>query len=471
MFNDDELYDGFDPEIKQSVERFEEMVNKHEHYFFEADELEEIFEYYYLQGQLEQAARVADFGVLQNPYSAAFFVKQAQLDLSRGDFDAAHEHLNQAEIFEPTNFELYLMRGNIYDLMGNPKEAVKNLKIAEGLAEDQVDIVYNGLANVFINWKKYNSAIYYLQLVLNLNPYAEETYYDISFCYFQLEDIDGAITFFQGQIDKNPYSDLAWYNLGLCYNKIELFEKALEAFDYSLLLNEENSLAWFNKANTWINLDQFQEALQCMYKSLDLEPGNAVVSCGIAVCLEKMERIDDAMGWYRRALEQDPVLSDAWYGLGVCYELLGNYPESIAHLSKAVELSPESEEYLFSLAEAQERSGEHAAAYESFQLALQIDPAYFEARVQLMELCWKMGDSTQAFDVFEAGKLLHPAEADYFYRAAAAMLLNNYEQEALVQLQEALLLDFDLHPDFFIYAPQALNNDKILGIVDHYRKP
>lgn len=48
------------------------MVKKREHYYFEADELEEIFEFYYQQGQLDQAAQVADFGVLQNPYSAAF---------------------------------------------------------------------------------------------------------------------------------------------------------------------------------------------------------------------------------------------------------------------------------------------------------------------------------------------------------------------------------------------------------------
>jgi len=469
MFNDDDLTNGFDPEILLSVERFEEMVKKREHYYFEADELEEIFEFYYQQGQLEQAAQVADFGVLQNPYSAAFFIKQAQLDLSRGQFDAAFGHLNQAEIFEPTSFELYLMRGNMYDLTGNPKEAVKNLKIAEGFAEDQVDIVYSALASVFMNWKKYNSAIYYLQLVLNLNPEAEEALYDISYCYFQLEDVEGGISFFQGQIDKNPYSDIAWYNLAICFNKLEMYEKALEAFDYALLINDKNSLAWFNKANTWINLDSFSEALNCMYKSMDLEPGNAVVLCGIGVCLEKMERVDDALGWYNRALEIDPLLSDAWYGLGVCYELQGNYADSISNLRKAVELSPESEEYWFSLAEALERDDQSDLAIDAYQQALAIDMSYFEARAQLMNLYFRLARPEAAFQLFSEGQRLHPEEADFYYRAAAVLLRHNFEQEALVQLQEALILDFDLHLDFFIYAPQALENGKILDMLDQYR--
>jgi tetratricopeptide (TPR) repeat protein len=470
MFNDDDSNNGFDPDILLAVERFEEMVKKHEHYFFEADELEEIFEYYYQHGQLEQAAQVADFGVLQNPYSASFFVKQAHLDVSRGQFEAALDKLNQAEIFEPTNFELYLLRGNIYDLTGNPKEAVKNLKIAEGFAEDQVDVVYNALASVFINWKKYNSAIYYLQLVLSLNPEAEEVLYDISFCYFQLDDLDSGITFFQAQIDRNPYSDIAWYNLAICYNKLELFEKALEAFEYALLINDKSSLAWFNKANTWINLEQYQEALDCMYKAMDLEPDNAVVLTGLAVCLEKLERIDEALSWYSRALEADSLLSDAWYGLGVCYELQGNYTESLIHLRKACELSPDSEEYWFSLAECLERSGMPEEAIDRYQQALSVDPSYFEARVQLIRLYFKQGQEASARTLFAEGQQLHSEEADFYYRSAAVFLDQKIEQEALIQLQEALHLDPEAYASFFVYAPDALDNERVMKIIEHYHK-
>lgn len=470
MLNEDDFQNGYDPELILAVERFEEMQQNKGHYFFESDELEEIFDYYYHQGQLEQASQVAEFGILQNPYSAVFFVKRAQICMSHGKFEDALEQLNQAEIFEPTNYELYLLRGSIYDMQGNPKEAVKHLKTAEGFAEDQVDVVYSALAGVLINWKKYNSAIFYLQQVLNLLPDHPDALYDICFCYHQLEDLDSGITFFQEYIDKNPFSDVAWYNLATLYNKQMLFERALEAFDYSLLINDKNSLSWFNKANTYINMEEFTKALDCMYKAHDVEPDNPVLRCGIGVCHEKMGLISEARIWYRRALDMDPILSDAWYGLGICDELEGDYSSSILHLRKALEYMPESEEYWYSLGEVYAKMGDFHGAVEAYKQALAVDDTYFEARLDLASLYWRAGEKAAADSLVEQGCVMHRDDADFMYHLAAYYYKHNFVGEALVHLQQALTLDFDSHTQFFEQVPDALDDARVLDLV-HNQKP
>lgn len=465
MLNEDDFQNGYDPELILAVERFEEMQKNKGHYFFETDELEEIFDYYYHQGQIEQASQVAEFGILQNPYSANFFVKRAQVCMSHGKFDDAMEQLNQAEIFEPTNYELYLLRGSIFDLQGNPKEAVKHLKIAEGFAEDQVDVVYSALAGVFINWKKYNSAIFYLQRVLNLLPDHPDALYDICFCYHQLDDLDSGIGFFQDYIDRNPFSDVGWYNLATLFNKQMLFERALEAFDYALLINDKNSLAWFNKANTFINMEEFHKALDCMYKAHDVEPDNPVLRCGIGVCHEKMGRIPEARTWYARALEMDPILSDGWYGLGICDELEGDYENSVIHLRKALEYMPESEEYWYSLGEVYAKMGDFYQAVDAYKQALDIDETYFEARFDLASLFWNAGEQGKAEQLVHAGMNLHREEPDFLYHLAAYYYKHKFMSEALVRLQQALTLDFENHVQFFEQVPDAIDDLRVMELV------
>ncbi|MFN3530750.1 MAG: tetratricopeptide repeat protein [Bacteroidia bacterium] len=470
MFNDDDFLNSFDPDLLLAVERFEEMVNNKGHYFFESDELEEIFEYYYHQGHIEQASRVVEFGLVQNPYSALFYVKRAQISISHGKFEEALEFLNQAEIFEPTNYELYLLRGSIYDLLGNPKEAVKHLKTAEGFAEDQVEVVYNALAGVFINWKKYNSAIYYLQLVLNLIPDHAEALYDICFCYHQLEDMDSGVSFFKDWIEKDPYSDVAWYNLATLYNKASLFEKAIDAFDYAILINDKNSLAWFNKANTYINMEDFVQALDCMYKAHDVEPDNPVLRCGVGVCHEKMGRITEARSWYAKALEMDPILSDAWYGLGICDELEDDYENSIIHIRRALEYMPDSEEYWCSLAEVYGKMGDIVQALQSYKHALQIDEGYYEARIDMADLLMKEGKQTDAALLLAEGVQLHGTEADFFYRLAALYYTHNLVQECLLQLQHALTLDFDSHQVFLELIPDGVEDIRLINLINSSKK-
>jgi tetratricopeptide (TPR) repeat protein len=470
MFNDDDFLNSFDPDLLLAVGRFEEMLKNQGHYFFESDELEEIFEYYYHQGQIEQASQVAEFGILQNPYSAQFFVKRAQISMSHGRFEEALAHLNQAEIFEPTNYELYLIRGSIYDLLGNPKEAVKHLKTAEGFAEDQVEVVYNALAGVFINWKKYNSAIYYLQLVLNLLPDHAEALYDICFCYHQLEDLDSGITFFKDYIEKDPYADVAWYNLATLYNKQGLFEKALEAFDFALLINDKNSLAWFNKANTFINMEAYTQALDCMYKGHDAEPDNPILRCGIGVCHEKMGRITEARSWYTKALEMDPILSDAWYGLGICAEIEGEFEQSVECLRKALEYMPESEEYWHSLGEVYVHMEALELAVEAYEQALNIDDTYYEARLDLAAAQLRLGKRGLAIDLLEKGLEMHGEDADFLYRLAAFEYIHQFIQESLLHLQQALILDFDHHTTFFELMPSGLDDLRVMNLVNNYRK-
>lgn len=467
MFNDDDFLNSFDPDLLLAVGRFEEMVKNKGHYFFESDELEEIFDYYYHQGHIEQAAQVVEFGILQNPYSALFYVKRAQISMAHGRFEEALGHLNQAEIFEPTNYELYLIRGSIYDLTGNPKEAVKHLKTAEGYAEDQVEVVYNALAGVFINWKKYNSAIYYLQLVLNLIPDHTEALYDICFCYHQLEDIDAGVVFFKDYIEKEPFSDVAWYNLATLFNKSELYEKALEAFDYALLINDKNSLAWFNKANTFINMEQYVEALDCMYRAHDAEPENPVLRCGVGVCHEKMGRIPEARSWYTKALETDPILSDAWYGLGICDELEAKYDDSVMHIRKALEFMPDSEEYWCSLGEVYAKMGNSEAAIEAYQHALDIDEGYYEARIDMAVSELALGNTQKAFSLIDKGMALHKGESDFHYRLAAFHYRFNLIQEALVQFQQGLTLDFEEHATFFDIVPDALADVRFVALINN----
>ena len=66
MFDDDNFLDD-DMDVKELVNRFEEMVKQHQSCYFDADELNVILEHYLQQNNIKKANLAADIAVKYHP--------------------------------------------------------------------------------------------------------------------------------------------------------------------------------------------------------------------------------------------------------------------------------------------------------------------------------------------------------------------------------------------------------------------
>src|SRR5690606_17193071 len=132
---------GFTEDPKFSVERYEEMIRNKEHYFFDSQAFEGIIDFYIEKNDPIKALQVVDYAVSQHPYVASFFIKQAQLLTIVSKTEQAFEALEKAQSLEPSEIEIYLIRGGIFSTLGRFDEAMAELNTALSLSENSADVL------------------------------------------------------------------------------------------------------------------------------------------------------------------------------------------------------------------------------------------------------------------------------------------------------------------------------------------
>ncbi|MBK7669260.1 MAG: hypothetical protein IPJ32_19115 [Sphingobacteriaceae bacterium] len=143
---DGEDFEGQD--FEEVLKRFEDMLANGNAAFFDADELEDIIEYYFQWLNYDMVKKAIDFALKQFPFSSNIKIKQAQYLSSQHYTKEALNLLNEVEQVETNNFDLFMARGYIYSQMGLGEQAIENFKKALPLAEFK-DEVYLALGVEF----------------------------------------------------------------------------------------------------------------------------------------------------------------------------------------------------------------------------------------------------------------------------------------------------------------------------------
>src|SRR5262245_40711134 len=115
--------DFHDEDVSSSVAKFEEMVKNKDWHFFDPEELENIIEYYIADDKLKKAISVIEFAREQHPYSVIFIIKKVQVHTILGHYEEGLEMIELAEILEPANDEVAVMKGEIYLHLEQPEDA------------------------------------------------------------------------------------------------------------------------------------------------------------------------------------------------------------------------------------------------------------------------------------------------------------------------------------------------------------
>ena len=107
-----EADDFRDEDITSSVEKYEEMVKNRDWQFFDPEELENIIDFYISDDKLKKASSVVEFAQEQHPYSVTFIIKKSHIALLSGNYDEALELAERAEVLEPSNEEVQVLKCN-----------------------------------------------------------------------------------------------------------------------------------------------------------------------------------------------------------------------------------------------------------------------------------------------------------------------------------------------------------------------
>jgi tetratricopeptide (TPR) repeat protein len=456
-------------ESKKTIEKFLNMINDQEVYFFDEFEFVEIISRCLQAGDFLHAMKAIELGKSQHPSSIEITLQNVEYLIVTNRLDESLELLNSLNGLESINADIFVMRASILSQLGNTNEAIHNLQEALHLDGHSKDELCINLAFEYQGLGEYEKALEYIKKALNLNPDNQDAIYELAYCYDHLGKLEESLAFYDEFIDNNPYSYSAWYNKGYVYTRLALHEKALESYDYATIIKDDFVSAYINKANTLQHLGRFEEAIDSYNDTFDYENPKSTTLYYIAECYEDLEDLENALAFYKRSIKKDEGFADAYAGVASVLEYMGKYMEALPYINQATILDESNETYFHLLADLKQKTGSYDEALLFYNKSVSINPLYEEGWLEYANTYYEAYETNSAIEVLQEAIKHLPNSSDILYRLTAYLIDTGKIHDASDVLYNALDIDNDGYSKLFEYLPLSKNSPIILDIIQNHK--
>ncbi len=447
-------------QINNSNEKFTQLLKRYETdlsgRYFDAEEIEEIAEFYLRRMRIKEAKRAIEFGLKLHPSNLFLEVCRVRIFIELSDFGSALQAITRLSAENEFDFDILLLKGEILLKSGREDEAKETFQILLDNAEGDVDETYLDIAYVYLGAQKYQKALDILLLGYLKNNENQTILSEIAFCYEQLDEIEKAIYTYEKILNINPYSNEAWFNLGQVYFSQGNFPKAIEAYEFATTIDEDDAIAWQLKAHSYYQNDNYKKAAESYLIYAEKSEHKESPTLFAAECYEKMEDYDMAIHYYSIVLETQPKNAEALVGMGICFSEKESFQDSINYFLEALKIEPDASETWVYLGEAYINSDKTEEGLTAYLKATELDDNQPETYVSIGNLYLEKTDYQLALDYYlRAFEQDNSAENIKLLIAMAYFGLEDY-QLAQSYLEEAITLNSESVNLFLEVFPDAL---------------
>lgn len=447
------------------VVKFESMLKTDDVYFFDAEDFEDIIHYYLNNGKISLAKKAIKIGLQQHPDSVELQLLDVEVLVFENNLDLAEQYLDNLQLLDGSNEEIYIQRANIYSKKDNHEAAVQLLNKALHLSENSFDI-YSLLGMEYLFMDNYEMAKENFMKCVSVDEQDYASLYNVIYCFEFVDDIEGAIHYLNDYLERNPYCEVAWHQLGKMYVSEDMLKEALAAFDFAIISDESFIGAYFEKGKVLEKLGRYNEAINNYETTIAMEDPTSYAYLRIGKCHEKLQNYDLAKHFYYRTVHEDPLLDKGWLAITEFYYRKKNYEKALYYINKAINIDGENALYWKKCAKiyaALENYDEADFAYKQV-----IDLGNYEKETWLnwatVVMC--CNDLKSVIQILEQGIEFYPDSATLHYKMAGVYLLDNNPDNAKNALTYALELNLDKFCMFEDEFPQFASQKWITDIIE-----
>ena len=125
---------------EQAIRKFESMLQTDDVYFFDSEDFEEIIHHYLGEGKALLAKRALEIGKEQHPQAIELKFLEIEILVSEDKLDQARLLIEEIELFDPMNEELFIQKANISSKIDDHKQAINILNKALEFCPDSSDV-------------------------------------------------------------------------------------------------------------------------------------------------------------------------------------------------------------------------------------------------------------------------------------------------------------------------------------------
>ena len=198
---------------------------------------------HYTNQDITRAMNVLKEGITINPHSVELFLPLVRFHIYLEQYDQAIKYADEALIIDANNAEAYLLKGVIFESIGDTSRAISSYTTAI----EQDPKLYDGYMKLGIIYSPSNAnlAIQYFDNALKVKPEDAEAQYGIAKTYQDRGETANAIKAYRDLAITNPDFEKAFYNLGYIYFQQDSIDKAEKNFNIAVSVAPQYADAYY----------------------------------------------------------------------------------------------------------------------------------------------------------------------------------------------------------------------------------
>jgi len=458
-------------ELKELLHQYSNLKSGKSNSFIEEDGFERIIDYFDEKEQFNQGLEAVGYAIEQYSYSSGLLLKKADLLISLRRYKEALYILENAELLDSTDTTLYILKTDAFLALDMQKKAAAVLETAiesfEG--EEKIDLLFE-LADVYDDYENFEKVFDCLQIILHQDPSNEEALYKICFWTDFTGRNEEGIKIHQRILEDFPYNELAWFNLGAAYQGLKLHEKSIDAYLYAVAIDEKFDYAYRNMGDAYIKLRKYKEAIEVLEKVIELARPEAVIYEAIGHCYDRSYNFAQARFNYKKASHLNPEEAQMHYKIACTYMNESNWNNAIKSLETAARISKLQPEYNLALGRCYMELGNIEEAITYFGNVVRVRPKNISGWIELLKCMFKGNLFSEGIEYASFAHEQTDSKPIFLFYKAMFLFASGKSKEALLQLENGLVISPKLIKKFIELNPSILQSQPVVELIAKYKK-
>ena len=458
-------------ELNELLQQYANLKNGKSNSFLEEDSFIRIIDHLDESEQLQDALEAAEYAVAQYPYSSVLLLKKADLLIALRNYREAMAALEQAEILDGSDKDLYILKTDVYLALDQQEKAATLLEAAIDKfdGDERVDLLFE-LADVYDDYESFEKVFDCLKMILEQEPTNEEALYKICFWTDFTGRNEEGIELHKNIIDDNPYCELAWFNLAAAYQGLKLYEKAIDAYQYAIAIDEKFDYAYRNMGDAFLRLRKYKEAIEVLEKVLELSRPEDVIYEAIGHCYDKMKNYAQARFHYKKASHLNNEDSQLYYKIACTYISEGSWENALKTLEVAMRNHPMQPEFNLAMGQCCVKLGNIEDAITYFGNVVRLKPKNVNGWTSLLNCLYEFNYLDEALEYSNHAYVSTDAKPIFIFYKSAILFALGKSKEAKLVLEEGMEKNARLIKKFIEINPSLLRNQLVVDVIARYKK-
>lgn len=458
-------------QIQELLRLYENLKHGRSHSFLEEDAFEKIINYFEEKENLPKALEAAQFATVQYPYSSILLIKKADVLLGLRSYKEALSELDQAELLDQGNIDLYILKMDACLALDQQEKAVVLLEKAITLfhGEERLELLFD-LADVYDDYEEFDKVFDCLKLILEDDPNNEEALYKICFWTDFTGRNEESIRLHQQIIDNFPYNELAWFNLAAAYQGLKLYEKAIDAYQFAVAVNEKFDFAYRNMGDAYIRLRKYKEAIEVLEKVIELAKPESVIYEAIGYCYDRLHNYAQARFYYRKASHLNQGDSKLFYKIACTYFNEQQWESCTRQLDHALKIHRLKAEYNLLMGECKMQLKLFKDAIQYFSNVVRLRPRNASGWEALIRCLYQGEFFEEALEQVNASLQITQGKPLFLFYKSSILFRLQKNDEAITQLEKAMEKSPKLLKKFIEMNPSILQNRQVVDLLAKFKR-